>query len=38
MVGNGPQEFMGDVFSPFDVAIAEGCLDETTSDVEELMG
>lgn len=38
MVENGLPEFMADVFSSFDVAIAEGYLDVTTSDVEELTG
>ncbi|WP_026757535.1 SDR family oxidoreductase [Sediminimonas qiaohouensis] len=38
MVGNGLPEFMADVFSSFDMAIAEGCLDVATSDVEELTG
>ena len=38
MVGNGLPEFMADVFSSFDVAIAKGCLDVATSDVAELTG
>ncbi|WP_111732930.1 SDR family oxidoreductase [Roseovarius amoyensis] len=38
MVENGLPEFMADVFSSFDVAIAEGYLDVTTSDVEALTG
>jgi NAD(P)H dehydrogenase (quinone) len=38
MVGNGLPEFMADVFSSFDVAIAEGYLDVATSDVEALTG
>ncbi|MDF1716486.1 MAG: NmrA family NAD(P)-binding protein [Antarcticimicrobium sp.] len=37
-VGNGLPEFMADVFSSFDVAIAEGYLDVTTSDVEASTG
>ncbi|WP_420404169.1 SDR family oxidoreductase [Nisaea sp.] len=38
MVGNGLPEFMADVFSSFDVAIAEGCLNVASGDVEELTG
>ncbi len=38
MVENCLPEFMADVFASFDVAIAEGYLDVTTSDVEGLTG
>jgi len=36
MIENGLPEFMADVFSPFDVAIAEGYLDVATNDLENL--
>ena len=38
MVKNGVPEFMADVFSSFDVAIAKGYLDVASDDVEELTG
>ena len=38
MVQNGQPEFMADVFSSFDVAIAEGYLNVASGDVEELTG
>jgi len=38
MVKNGLPEFMADVFSSFDVAIAKGNLDVASDDVEKLTG
>lgn len=38
MVRNGLPEFMADVFSSFDVAIARGNLDVVSDDVEKLTG
>lgn len=38
MKQNGLSEFMADVFSSFDAAVAEGYLDVTSGDMEELTG
>ncbi|MBC7286041.1 MAG: NAD(P)-dependent oxidoreductase, partial [Hoeflea sp.] len=38
MVRNGLPEFMAEVFSSFDVAIAKGNLDVASDDVEKLTG